>query len=1188
MVGRNPELAILDAALDDAERGLPTTILVVGEAGVGKSRLLAEFTAAARSRGALVASGGCIELRCGGIPYGPFRELLRSVLGQAGPGELATTAGRPWEILARVLLGRRDPVEGVPGAAPAAGTSPEDGGLDQAALFEAVIDLVGRLGADAPLVVALEDLHWADPSSLDLLAYLAHGMRTERAVVVGTYRVEAVPRGQPIQAVATAVRRSERGEILELEGLSREQTGEQLAAILGTFPHADLLAAIHDRSDGNPLFTEELAAATRRGEGDALPDTLRELMLGRLAGRSDGAREVLSLVAVAGRWVSDGLLKAVAGLSDPALQAALHEAVDHALLVPSAGPAGEGYALRHAIIGETILEDLLRPERRALHARLAAAIAADPRRAADARASAFPELAHHWDAAGQAPEAFAAWLEAADAADEAHGYAAAQRHLVRALELWDRVLPEDRPSGLDRPALAHRAAHTAALAGASAAAVDLERTALEALGEPVDEARRAAYLQRLASYLSADGRDDAAIAAAHAALDAAPAGPPTELRARILATLGALAMLVGRFREARTYCDEAITVARALGLPEIECGARDFLGVSLTALGDLDGGPASLREAICLGIATGSVDATLDARNNLGIALLRADRPGEARTVLEEGIRAAREAGLDRRSGLALRASLASVLVRAGAWAEARQVLAEAAALAPEGEQAGALELLAGTLDIAAGRFADAQERLRAAADLCGRGRRVDVLPLLAVAEAELALWEGRLDVARRAVATGLASLVGSDESQMLTPLLSLGLRAEADRAASGRARRLGIDVEDAARAAAPLLATARELQDGHPASGLPVTPGMAADLAMVRAEEARLAGHDDPAAWADAGAAWDRAGAPYPAAYARWREAEALLADRARRRDGERRVEEVHRSALELGAEPLRREVEALALRARVELGGAPATAGTGVSGADPDAFGLTAREREVLALLQLGRTNREIARTLFISEKTAGVHVSNILGKMGVASRVEAAAVAGRAGYRSGTAGVTPAEPDAGSEGQATLDLMMTDMAGSTALMEAIGDAAWADLVRWHDRTIRALAARHAAREADRSGDGFFLVFSGPAAAADCAVGLQRALAEQRRIHGFAPGVRIGLHHAAVIDVGGAYAGMGVHLVARVAASASGGEIVATREFAQALGARYPTSQPRTVAARGISAPVPVVTIGWRDGAS
>ena len=223
MVGRAAEFAALLGALDDVEGGSPAMVLVAGEAGVGKSRLLAEFAAVARTRGALVALGGCVELREGGIPYGPFRELLRSILAQVPPAVFVERGGIEGALVASHLAGAPAPILA---AAPPIPT-------DQARIYEAVLVLGGRLGRATPLLLAVEDLHLADPSSIDLLLYLIHGVTTERAMVVGTYRPEGLAPDHPLRTLVTAVRRSPRGEVLELAGLTREETRAQLATILG-------------------------------------------------------------------------------------------------------------------------------------------------------------------------------------------------------------------------------------------------------------------------------------------------------------------------------------------------------------------------------------------------------------------------------------------------------------------------------------------------------------------------------------------------------------------------------------------------------------------------------------------------------------------------------------------------------------------------------------------------------------------------------------------------------------------------------------------------------------------------------------------------------------------------------------------------------------------------------------------
>jgi DNA-binding NarL/FixJ family response regulator len=270
--------------------------------------------------------------------------------------------------------------------------------------------------------------------------------------------------------------------------------------------------------------------------------------------------------------------------------------------------------------------------------------------------------------------------------------------------------------------------------------------------------------------------------------------------------------------------------------------------------------------------------------------------------------------------------------------------------------------------------------------------------PLRAI-EAELALWRGRPAEAREAVAAGLSQLDGIDEPWLAAPLLWLGLWAQADvvsdipRSAAQEPAR-----EKARRAGQDLLGRARTLLDGH--AFVPVAAR--AYVALCEAEATRLVEPALPEAWEEAATAFMSLRHRYQEAYARWRLAEALLGARLTR-DGERVLRQAHGLALEIGAEMIGHEVRLLAQRARIELP-APTRSVTAAEAAQavapPAELGLTARQLDVLALIAAGATNREIAQRLFITEKTAGAHVSAILARLGVRSRVQAATIAHRLG--------------------------------------------------------------------------------------------------------------------------------------------------------------------------------------------
>jgi len=225
-------------------------------------------------------------------------------------------------------------------------------------------------------------------------------------------------------------------------------------------------------------------------------------------------------------------------------------------------------------------------------------------------------------------------------------------------------------------------------------------------------------------------------------------------------------------------------------------------------------------------------------------------------------------------------------------------------------------------------------------------------------------------------------------------------------------------------------------------------------------------------------------------------------------------------------------------------------------------------------------GRTNGQIAAELFISPKTASVHVTHILGKLGVGNRVEAAMVAARLGF--GPISEPGLVESSDAARRTTLAFLFTDIVRSTALLEAVGDEAWSDLRAWHDTMLRRLFETHGGVEVDHAGDGFFVVFPLAGAAVACAVAIQRALAEHRRTAGFAPAVRIGIHAGEAVRSGGGYTGRDVHLAARLLARAEAGQVVATVETLRTAG--LPAGPVESVELRGIAGPIEIAQVGWR----
>jgi predicted ATPase len=473
-VGRIEELQALEAARKRAADGEPAVVLVGGEAGVGKTRLLAELAAGCAVDGTRVLSGGCVPVGGSALPYASIVEVLRVLASDLGTDAVRELAGPSWPELARLL-----PVLGEPLPSGPPGQSA------QARLFEVLLGLLGRLSEQAPLVLAVEDVHWSDQSTRDLLVFLVRNLRHERILLVVSYRSD-----EPQTAwLRPWLAELDRGPVqrLDLPRLDRAETMVQLVAILGAAAPIDLVDAVFARSEGNPFFTEELLAAVQAGS-DALPATIRDLLRSRLEALPGDARQALAVVAVAGRRVSHRLLAAVAGLEDQPLVEALRAAVAQELLVTY--PGQDGYELRHALLREVLEADLLPGERIRLHAGYAMALAERPQ-LAGAVSGLAAELAAHWDAAGEPANELPARAEAGLAAERARGFPEAYDHYTRALELWERVPEPGRPAGLDRVDVLAHGAEAAACSGAVQRAVELLEDALDRVDQAAEPVRTA-------------------------------------------------------------------------------------------------------------------------------------------------------------------------------------------------------------------------------------------------------------------------------------------------------------------------------------------------------------------------------------------------------------------------------------------------------------------------------------------------------------------------------------------------------------------------------------------------------------------------------------------------------------------------------------------------------------------------
>jgi DNA-binding CsgD family transcriptional regulator len=981
MVGREAELRRLLALLDDAAAGRPVVALVSGDAGVGKTRLVTELSAAARDRGFAVLTGRCAEL-ADTVPYLPLADALRDAAAGAAASDPLLDA-----LAARPVLSWLLPDVG-PGR-PAGGDMP---GLAQQQLFGAVLGMLAELAGASPVLLVLEDLHWADRSTRDLVTFLSRALHRERLAIVVTYRTDDMYRRHPLRPVVAELTRLPSVTTVALGPLSPSAMAEHLTALSGKALDAATLDSLITRAEGNAYYAEELLAASC--DGSELPAGLADLLLARAERLSPAAQQVLRTAAVTGRRIDDELARQASGLDGPEYDEAVREAVAHQLLVPD----GErGYAFRHALLREAIYADLLPGERTRLHGRLAELLA-DEQRQADVPGTA-AELAHHSLASHDIPGAFAASVAAGREADRLAAPAEAHRHYNQALALWERVPEPEKLGGMGRGKLAYRAAISAADSGDITRAVQQLRRLIDFLGDgSADPVLFCRASERLAYFLLDIEEDEAAIAAAEAAVAALPEEPPSWERASALATYARALLTMKDEGPARSQAERALAAATAAKAPWVEADA-------LVTLGQLSERAGRVEEAIDLftrALKQARTAAVLGVELRAGFQLARVQLESgyldAASSTAHHGVLRADEAGLGLAPyGYDLQYLHYLAHYAAGEWEHAQE-LADGFDTRVTSPSEARLSAMALFIDVARDRPAVADRRTWLE-PFYGRDGFAEYIARGLLSEH--AYWHGDGDTALaecQAVMRAYDKLYGHFAPPVIRPA-AVGLAALADRARQARAAGDAERAQAAVDAARGLVDIARE------GGAYPLRPNAVLGvegrgwLARAEAEWRRAQGDNDPGAWQNVVAVFGPAFV-YETARSRWRLAEAL-AEAGRRDEAQRELLLAAEAAEQIGATPLRAAISDLARRARLADRPAPGAAGRGGSrpgGAaarDPLA-GLTDREVEVLRLLAAGQSNREIGTKLFIAPKTASVHVSNILAKLGAASRTEAAAIA------------------------------------------------------------------------------------------------------------------------------------------------------------------------------------------------
>src|SRR6516225_10045504 len=469
MVGRDVELGRLLTLLDDAEAGRSVVALVSGDAGVGKSRLVAEVTQLAAGRGFTVLSGQCAELG-DSVPYLPLADAFRGAAQSTGVRDALSS--RP--ALSRLLP------EGGDGRQ----ADGDRSGLARQQMFGGVLGLLAELAAAAPVLLVLEDLHWADASTRDLVTFLSRMLHRERVALIGSYRTDDLHRRHPLRPVVAELLRLPSVIAVDLAPLDPSALAEHLTATAPGRIDATELNDIVARAEGNAYYAEELLAASvgsDPGHRSVLPAGLAALLLSRVEQLSDATQRVLRAAAVAGRKADDELVRAASGLAAAEYEAAVREAVTHQLLVPD---GYEGYVFRHALLREAVYADLLPGERTRLHATMSALLADEQQLTMPGTAA---ELAQHCLASHDIPGAFAASVRAGKDAERLGAPAEAHRHYDQALALWERVTEPEQTADMARGKLGLLSATNAADSGDVDRAVHLLRRLRQLLAAQAEQ-----------------------------------------------------------------------------------------------------------------------------------------------------------------------------------------------------------------------------------------------------------------------------------------------------------------------------------------------------------------------------------------------------------------------------------------------------------------------------------------------------------------------------------------------------------------------------------------------------------------------------------------------------------------------------------------------------------------------------
>jgi DNA-binding CsgD family transcriptional regulator/tetratricopeptide (TPR) repeat protein len=1063
-LGRERELAQLAEAIRRVAEGRLGRVALTGPAGIGSTRLLDELVRRVSSVPGVVTSRGRAFEPAQHLPYYAVGEAIAAALEAVEDEDLAAvvgTAGHDLSVLVPELGERLDALEIE--RAPPSLLAPDQLGRR---VMESILGTLERLANGGVLVLILEDLHFADPATrgfIDAMQGVGKGLPV---CLIVSYQPDELHRRHPVRELSERLMHDPDYTHIELGPLGPRELERLVTGGAEERPAADVVTAVVEGARGNPLMAKRLTASATRLEGVRLSDSYDQLIAAQLEALPPEAVRAVRLMALAKAPLPPEVFLSADLRGDRITWQGVEDAVAAGLVVER----GERLVISSDLTAEAVEALELPPERKALHAALAERLADEPALSA-----------WHWERAARPTEARDAHIRAATSAMQLDPGESVLGHFQQALELpgTEDATPEERAAllagaaaasataGRFRRAVAfeRRAIESRAAREASAARGRRDDATRLVLGEMYAE---------LGRYQWGAGELDGALDSMERALGVMPA-LPTRIRARAEAQLAQHLMLSGRFAEsaevARSARATAIAAARLDEDTLAELGhATCTLGVDAAYLGDLSEGLELLEEASSMARQAGRLDDLMRVAANRTTLLDLDSRREKALEVIKTFLVEAEAGGLAASYGAFLRGNGADILYHLGRWPEAEAECRFAAGWRMSAYEAEWWPPLVLGLLLTESRGDEESASLVGQAVLqlqtVPAGQWTGHMLRAAVSQA---LLSGDPAAALTIAEREWPRALESDELAIVSWSAATSLEAAAAAAEHGR---VSSDPGLIARARdlAALVVPQAEAHVARSTFGPELGVRQEAELLLdtARTHAARIRDQQDPAAWDRLATEWQSRGMPYRQANARRWQALALLAAAdedargAARAAAREPLAEAYRLARELPALPLLRQIVDLSARARVPLPikgptasvaaedliavgpglprpvavgpgrptSAPASDGADIARAieerviaalregPADAYGLSPREREVLNIVAEGRTDRDIAARLFISERTVHVHVRRILAKLGVSSRTEAAGVAIRGG-------LVPAQLPAGDDPKSADDV-------------------------------------------------------------------------------------------------------------------------------------------------------------------